>query len=195
MKNIINLLIGAVAAGIVLPASAQISLSLSPTSSTVALNGTATYSITISGLKGSYDYNGPALGGFTIELDYDSTIASAQAVSFGTSLNLSGTDFQYSDLSTPGQIYFTETSFDLAAALETSQTSSFTLGTITLQGVSLGTTTVSFDAVFTSLSDENAHTLDLISTTGASLTVVPEPGAGALAALAMGLLGLRRKLA
>lgn len=116
-------------------------------------------------------------------------------MTFGSKLDLSGGDFQISDLSTPGQIYLTETSYDSAAALEAAQTSSFTLATFTLEGLSAGTTSVTFDSTLApSLSDENANTLDLISATGGSLTVVPEPSSYAMAVLAMGLCGVRRLL-
>jgi len=197
MKNIVKLLIGCVAAaGIVLPASAQIALSLSPSSQNVGPNGLASYNLNISGLKASADYNGPALGSFTVQLDYNSAVASAQSVAFGSKLNLSGGDLQFADLSAAGQIYLTETSFDSAAALEQAQTGSFTLGTITLQGNALGTTALTFDLPQTSLSDENGNTLDLISANSGSLTVtpVPEPSLGGLAALAVAVWGLRRKL-
>ena len=109
MKKIVKLLLGCVAAaGIIFPASAQITLSLSPGSQTNVVNGLDSYNLIVSGLNGSADYNGPALGGFIVQLNFDSAITSAQSVVFGSKLNLSGGDYQYSDLSTPGQIYLSE---------------------------------------------------------------------------------------
>jgi len=203
MKVFAKLLLGcAVAVAIALPASAQISLSLSPTGYTVGVGGTETYNLSISGLFGSADYHGPALGAFALQLDYNPAIAAATSVTFGNSsgtdlLNLSGKAFQYSDLSTSGQIYLMESSADLASALQTAQSSSFTLATITLQGVAPGTTPLAFDATYApSLSDANASSLDLITTNGASLTVIPEPSvtASVFGAAAMGFCMLRRKL-
>jgi len=198
MKNIVKLLIGCVAAaGIASSASAQISLSLSPSSQSVGLNGVQSFDLNISGLKGSADYSGPALGGFEVTLDYDSTIASAQSVTFGSMLNLSGSDFQYSDTTTtPGVITIEEISYDSASALEAAQGKSFTLATFTLQGINLGSTAITFDLSYgnTSLSDENAHTLDLAGgAIGASLKVVPEPGTCTMALMGLGLLGLRAR--
>jgi hypothetical protein len=193
MKNIIKLIIGCVAAGIILPASAQITLSLSPSSQTNVVGGMEAYNLVVSGLKGSADYNGPALGGFDVQLDFNSTIASAQSVTFGSMLNLSGNDFQYSDLtSTPGQITLAEISYDSAAALEGAQTKSFTLATIDFQGLALGSTTLTIDPG-SSLSDENGNTLDVVSLNNGSLTVaaVPEPSTCALGSMALMLLGLR----
>ena len=196
MQNIVKLLVGCVvAAGVILPASAAITLSLSPVSQTVGLGGSATYNVNVSGLKGSADYNGPALGGFNVQVDYNPSVASVQSTSFGNMLNLSGGDYQSADLSAPGQIYLSEISFDSAASLELAQTGNFTLGTITLQGVAFGTSSLVFDTAGTSLSDENGNTLDLISTTSGSMAVVPEPAVYGLAsALLVGFCALRRKL-
>jgi len=195
MKNIVKFIIGCVAAvGIIYPASAQIALSLSPSSQTDAVGGLDTYNLIVSGLKGSADYNGPALSGFIVQLDYDSTIAAAQSVAFGSKLNLLGDDFQYSDLSSiPGQITLEEFSDASSTALEGAQSSSFTLATIEFQGLAAGTTTLTIDPS-SSLSDENGNTLDVINLNGASFTVtpVPEPGTCALAALALGIIALRR---
>jgi hypothetical protein len=199
MKNICKVIVGCAAlAGFAFPASAQITLSLSPASQTIGVGGLETYNLNISGLKGSADYNGPALGAFTVTLDYNSTIASLQSDTFGNLsgldlLNTSGSSFT-SDSSTAGVIQLTEYSLDSAATLESSQTASFTLATFTLEGVSAGTTPLTFDVSNTSLSDENGSSLDLINANGGSLTVtsVPEPGACALGALALGMFGVRR---
>jgi hypothetical protein len=155
------------------------------------------YDVNISGLKGSADYNGPALGAFILQLDFNSTIASAQSVAFGNKLNLTGSDLQYSDLSTAGQVYLSETSFDSVAALEAAQGKNFTLATVTFAGLQPGTTAMSFDLAQTSLSDENGNTLDLISTNGSTLTVtaIPEPASTAciFGVLAVGLGVVRRR--
>lgn len=72
MKSIAKFIIGCVAvAGIVSPASAQIKLYLAPSAQNVGVGGQVSYDLDISGLKGSADYNGPALGGFTVQLDFD----------------------------------------------------------------------------------------------------------------------------
>jgi len=94
-------------------------------------------------------------------------------------------------------ISISETSFDTAAALETAQTSGFTLATITMQAVSNGTTALTIDTnpLNTSLSDENGATLDLVKVNNASLTAIPEPSmtASVLGALAMGVGAVRRR--
>jgi hypothetical protein len=197
MKKIIKFLAGLALAGMVLPASAQIDLSLSPASQTVGLGGDATYNVIISGLKGSADYNGPVVGGFDIVLDYNPAIASVQSVSFTSLLNVdAGGDFPSSDLgaTTPGQLVLEDISGGSVAALEAAQGKSFTLASFTLQGINLGVTALTFDPT-TSLSDENANTLDLINATGGSLSVIPEPGLyGGLAGVAAcGVCVLRRK--
>lgn len=217
MKNIVKLIVGcAAAAGMVLPASAAISLSLSPASPTVGLGGTATYTLAISGLGLSPQYLGPALGAFNIVLDYNSAIASPVSASFGSLLNVdAGGDFQYSDLgvTTPGQIVLGDISFGSASALEAAQAAgkatgkgfpTFTLATFTLRGLAYGTSALTFDSS-SSLSDENGFTLDLSNPTtglfngnGGSITVVPETtttlaGLGAVA-LVLGVFVQSRKL-
>jgi len=194
MKNIYKLLLGCVvAAGITSPATAQISLSLSASSQTTSVGGLETYSLIISGLKGNVDLNGPALGGYQVTLDYNASIASLSADTFGTKLSNSGADYQY-DSSSLGVIQLGEISFDSAALLESSQTASFTLATFTLQGIAPGTTALSFDLANTSLSDENGGSLDLINANSGTFTVTPapEPGTCALAALGLGCVVLRR---
>jgi hypothetical protein len=186
MKHLSKITAGLVVlAGMTLPATAQLTLSLAPVSQSVASGGTVTYNIDISGLKSNPDLNGPALGAFSILLDYDSTVALAQSVAFGSYLSNSGPDSQTSDLSTAGQIYLSELSFDSASVLESSQPSSFVLGTLTLEGVNPGATALSFDLANTSLSDENGNSLTLSSASGATLTVVPEPGTYALTGLGL----------
>lgn len=195
MKNIYKLLLGCVvAAGFAFPAAAQISLSLSANSQTNSVGGFDTYSLIISGLKGNVDLNGPALGGYQVTLDYNSSIASLSADTFGTKLSNSGPDYQY-DSSSPGVIQLSEMSYDLPALLESSQTASFTLATFTLQGIAPGRTALSFDLANTSLSDENGSSLDLINANSGAFTVtaVPEPGTYALAALGLGCVVLHRR--
>jgi hypothetical protein len=125
-------------------------------------------------------------------------------VSYGTNLNFGGGDSQWTDLSLPGQIWLSNTSSDSATTLETLQPSSFTLATIKLTGLALTTTpmTLTIDAnlanpaqSISSLSDEYAHTLDLVNVTNASLAVIPEPSvtASLLGAAAMGFCMLRRR--
>lgn len=199
MKNICTLIIGCVAfAGIAFPASAQITLSLSPAAQTNVIGGLSTFNLNISGLKGSADYNGPALGAFEVTLDYDASIVSLQSDTFG---NLAGVDELNNngsaillDSSAPGEIQLTEYSTDLPSTLEIDQTTSFTLATFTLQGINAGTTPLAFDLSNTSLSDENGNSLDLINANSGSFTVtsVPEPSFYGLSALTLGLVGLLR---
>lgn len=198
MKPFTKIILGCVfAAGLACPGFGQITLSLSPLSDTLAVGSTESYNLNVSGLKGNVDYNGPALGGYSVAIDYNSLTAAAQSVTFGSMLNLSSDDFQSADLTTPGVISISETSFDTAAALETAQTSGFTLATITMQAVSNVTTALTIDTnpLNTSLSDENGATLDLVKVNNASLTAIPEPSmtASVLGALAMGVGAVRRR--
>lgn len=200
MNTLTKLFAGcALGLGMALPASADLTLSLTPANQTAGLGQWITYDLVVSGLKSSSDYNGPALGAFSITLDYNSSIAAAGNVSFGTKLSNTGPDYQLFDTSTAGQIYLSEFSYDDAQTLQNSQSSSFTLATITLQGVGVGSTTLTFDRSGTSLSDESANTLDLVTATGGNLTVVPEPSfagfGGLMAALGVAVMAWRGRFA
>ena len=199
MKNMIKLLAGIAAAGIVLPASAAITLSITPASKTVGLGGLATYNLNISGLDGSADYTGPQLGAFGVQIDYNPAIASFQSATYGTGLGAG--DYQSTDTSVAGQLYLSDAATVASLA---GQSSSFTLATFTFQGVSLGTTPLTIDwnadtaLSNTTLGDANANSLVFTANNG-SLTVAPEPGlygglAGA-AAVAVGFWMPRRKSA
>lgn len=184
MKNTMKLLAGcALGLSMALPASASLTLSLTPSSQRTSIGGTASYDVMVSGLKYSSDYNGPALGGFSLFLNFDSSIASVASVSFGSMLSLTQPDFTYSDTSVAGQLYLSEISYDSAQDLEKGQPSGFKLATIVFQGLNLGNTTITFDQA-SSLSDESGGmSLDITSATGGNLTVVPEANFGALSGL------------
>ena len=209
MKAFAKLLLGcAVVAAIAMPASAQIGLSLTPVTNTIPQGGTASYNLNISGLQSDVDYT-QALGGYFVQLDYGTSVASVQSVTFGNSLfNLDpngNPDYQSVDTTTtPGVISLVEMSNNSTPALEGAQGKSFTLATITFQGVAPGTTPVTIDANLknpilsnTTLTDEGANTLDLVNVTNASLTVIPEPSvtASVFGAVALGFCMLRRRFA
>jgi len=191
MKNMIKLLAGILAASVVLPATAAITLSISPASQTVGLGSMATYNLNISGLDNSSDYTGPQLGAFGVQLDFDPAIASFQSVTYGTGLGAG--DYQWTDTAVAGQLWLSDAA---TAASLAGQPSSFTLATFTFQGVALGTTPLTIDLAASSLGDANALSLVFGANSG-SLTVVPEPGIyGGLAGVAaFGICLLRRKTA
>jgi hypothetical protein len=195
MKSISKLLLAAVAAaGITLPAAAQLTLSLSPTSQSTTLGGMTTYNVNISGLQSRPEGNEPALGSFLLTLDYNPAIATAEAVSFGNYLSPSGpgNDTQMFDItSTPGVIQLLDESD--GTVTPANQPSSFTLATISIEGIGFGSTPVSFDLSNSSLSDEASNPLDVSKVVNASLTVVPEPGTCALAIFGLGVLGFQAR--
>lgn len=198
MKSLVKFLLGcALVAGLAVSASAQISLYFSPSSQSTSPNGTVTYGLYVKGLKNSADYSGPVLGGYNITLDFDASIVAVQSVSFGSLLSQSGPDFQVADTSTPGVLSLSEISFDSPSVLEAAQSASFALASVTFSGLAKGTSAISFDLANTSLSDENANTLDLAGGGAAgSVSVVPEPSvtAAAIGLAAIGAVVARRRL-
>ena len=100
----------------------------------VNFGGTATYNLNVSGLDGSADYNGPQLGGFGVQIDYNTAFASFVSATYGTGLGAG--DSPWTDTSVSGEVYLSDTAGSVSLV---GQPSSFTLATFTFQGVSLGT--------------------------------------------------------
>ena len=162
-----------------------ITISLTPSSQTIGVSGIAYLNLVISGLGSMAS---PSLGGFFIDLTYNSAIVSANSVAFGTGL---GSSAQFSDTRTAGQIHLDEVSFEDVATLNSTQLSSFTLATLGFTGIGLGTSSIDFDLTFSSLSDELGNSLTFGTSPG-SITVinaVPD-SASSWSLLALGLLSL-----
>ena len=152
----------------VLPASAQLSLSLQPSTSTVSLGGSTFVDIMVSGISTGM---APPIGlaAFAVELNYDAVQVLPTAVSYGTQL---GTTIDFDTLA-PTPLFVSSTSLE-AAGFFASQPDSFRLATLTFQGLSLGTSALTF-GLGTSLSDENGLSIPF-SANGGRIEVVPEPG-------------------
>lgn len=182
------LLLGALAFSMTQHADA-ISVSLAPSGQNIGVGGHAILNIVISGLTPG---SAPAIGAFDFELSYDSSLLSASSVSFGSGLDLGiNLSSQFFDLTTPGVILVSELSFESAADLIASSQGSFTLATLDLIGLSLGTSPVSFTLV--DLSDQDGMSLIDVSSMGAEVTV--SGGSTAVADASNSLCGLLTSLA
>jgi hypothetical protein len=201
MKNFSKILLsGAVALAMAHSASAKgtinsyITLSIVPETNVTldaALGNTVTYDLNIGGLFNSADYSGPCVGGFNLVVDYNPAVLSLSSDSFSSLLGDGiTTSFTTDSFSTPGQVDLFCASSLTATQLETAESPSFTLGTITFAATAQGSTALTWDAA-TSLSDENSNSLDVTGAqTGATVQAVPEPNVcGSLIIGAFGLLG------
>ena len=134
-------------------------LEFDPATQNVDVGSTADVEITISGLGPG---GPPSVGGYALGIGYDPTLLGLLGVVFGdpvlgNQLALGGLSFQSVDTSTPGGIGITEISFDSPAVLDAGQAPSFTLLTLSFQGLSPGTSPLSIDSYTFSNSDGTAE--------------------------------------
>jgi hypothetical protein len=211
MKNLTKLVLACVLTlGIVTPALAQgIVLSLVPQTNTkTTVGGSLTYDLNISGLQSSVDApNTPALAAYDIYVDFNSSVVSATSGTIGSNLivdaNGDSSSFIPPVTLSSGVVEFTDISFGDAASFS-NQAMSFTIGTLTLQGVGVGTSTVTIDWSLdsalsaSSLSDQNANNIAIDSVNASNVVVAPEPSSMMMIALiglpALAFLTIRRRM-
>jgi hypothetical protein len=167
-----------------------ITLSLQPASSTISVGGVGTVDVVISGLGNGVT---PSLGGYILEISYDPALVLPTAVTFGPHLDagIAGSSSAWMIVS-PGTLGIDEVSFEDSAALNASQPPSFTLATLTFQGLAAGVSAIGFLSVDLT-SEDPCCGLDAdianASLTVAASTTVPEAGATWLL-LGLALVGL-----
>jgi hypothetical protein len=159
---------------------ASIVLGLTPSSQSAVSGDNISLNLTISGLGNGV---APSLGDFDIDLGFDTTKLSFSSYTLGASLgdlSLSeAADFSLGGIG--GLINLSEVSLLSASALETLQSSSFTLATLLFHVDSLLTgqsTVVAFDSV-NALGDGNGSPLGVEIKRNATISNgarVPEPG-------------------
>jgi hypothetical protein len=180
-------------------ASAQV---LSIGSGTIAPGGTDTVDLNISGLG-----NGTALGAYDINVGFNPSVVNFSSAAFGDpslgdQLNLQGYGTINAINPGNGTVELFELSLDDPGTLIGSQTSSFTLATLTFDGVGVGGSPLALSV--NAIGDENGNPLTT-SLAGGSITVTsstttaaaPEIDAGStmagLTLLVGGLAVLRKR--
>jgi hypothetical protein len=179
---------GVAAAGLVMlgmsAGACAVTVSLSPSSSTIGVGGTTSVEVVVAGLG---DQVAPSIGVFDINVSFDPGVLGLDGVIFGAGLDVLGSgSLQITDDSLPGAINVYELSLDAAQDLDALQPAAFTLFTLLFQGLGAGTSplTVSLNI----LGDASGDALDA-DVSGGELTVtVSEPAAAWL--LLAGLAGL-----
>ncbi len=157
----------------VLPCYADVILSISPATQTVALGSPANFNLNVSGLG-----NGTALGTYDLNVAFDPALLSYSSTSFGSQLDVLGFGDIQSATSGNGTIEVFELSLDAPGDLLALQASSFTLATLNFSAMANGTSplTVSLNAVGNQSGNSVSATLMNGSVTiGSSSPVNPSP--------------------
>lgn len=158
-----------------------VSLSLEPPTQTIALNGTASVDLVLSGLG---DGVPPSVGTWDVTLVFDAT--RLQLVAFDVGLAL-GDDLVLDSDSGTGTIEVAVTSLLTAAELDALQGDPLVLATFSFMGIGGGIGAISIGSPL--LGDAFGAQITLDSVAGASITV---PEASWLVAAVLGVLAWRR---
>src|SRR5262245_41292611 len=125
------------------PAANAFTLTLAPSTQSVANGGTVSIDAVISGLGAGA---APSLGTYDLNLSFDASLLSFSGLTFGTGLDVLGLGpgEQDAQLTAPGLLNVFENSFDTVADLNQFQPDSFVLFTLTFQATASGTATLSW---------------------------------------------------
>lgn len=169
-----------------------IEIFVSPPSQSVQLGDTVMVDVEISGLGiGS----APSLGGFDIDVGFDTSLLSLSNVQYSNELDLGIFGSTQLDILSATGVSVLELSFEDPSDLDSSQSAAFTLFSLTFNTIGLGTSLI--DLTINDLSDPLTFLLPSNVTNGA-VTVTspgtPVPVPATMALLAIGFLGLALKL-
>ncbi len=166
--------------------SQAIVLSFDPSDQSVVLSDNASVDLRISGLGDDI------LTGLDVDVSFDDSILGFLSFTYGTGLDVFGFGTINGTTIGAGVVNVFELSFDFDEDLMLLQPNDFVLGTFVFSTLSIGTSPL--DITFALLSGQFVFDPDLgfevatelsADVQSGSITVVPEPGALALAALAL----------
>ncbi len=164
--------------------SAAVTVSVSPSTTTVNTGSQASFDINITGLP-----NGTSVGTFDVNVAFDPALLAYSAASFGNQLDILGLgDIQ---VVTPGvgTVELFELSLDTAANLNSLQAKSFRLATVTFNTVAAGNSpiTISINAIGDALGNSIGVAIQngsvSIVTATASVPALSDPALAALGLL------------
>ena len=169
-------------------ASANITLSIAPTTQSVLAGNTVDVAVNISGLGA---LTAPSLGAYDLDVTFDSSILAFNSVAFVSQLDLAimGSTTGY-DASAAGVLNGFEVSLESISNLNSLQAGSFNLFTLTFDTLALGTSGVGISNVV--LGDASAAPL-FADVVGGEVTVIPAPAAVMLGGLGLGFVSWFRR--
>jgi hypothetical protein len=160
-------------------------ISIDPSSQSSVVGSTVSATVRIADLTSG---TAPALGGFDLNLSFNSSVLSFTGLAYGSGLDVLGLgSLQFSDTATAGLLNVGEISFDEVADLNSLQGDAFALFTVTFQAIAAGTSGLNLQ--INSLADANGLALTAATADG-SVGVAPVPLPAAAWLLFSGLAGL-----
>jgi hypothetical protein len=194
MSKLINVALSLFSCSLIFPVSAKaITLDFTPRIQTTELGDIAEVDLVVSGLS---DNTSPALGSFDITVGFNESVLDFNNVSFSDKLNPSSLDFGIAEstFTPPNSLQLVEVSGELPEDLVESQPGSFTLATIALDAIGVGTSDLIISDA--DLGDEEANLLVAETLQSGAITVQPRTvntvpeSSNSLALLVFGMSGL-----
>lgn len=177
-----------------------ISIDLVPNQTHITSGGIVSIAVNISGLK---DGGAPSLGAYDLDFHFDNTLFSFNSLIWGDNnkgnqLDLAGFGSLQDSSENAGWLNLLEISFDDALNLDFAQAGEFTLFSVVLNAVGIGSGNFSLTA--NSLSDSFGNALETSNINNTHVNVgnsvtVPEPSSLLLFAGLLAMVLLRKKLA
>jgi hypothetical protein len=171
---------------------AGVTLSISPSTQSAPVGSQVSFDVNVSGLGG-----GTQLGAYDVTFNFNPALMSYVTTSFGNQLNLSGLGDIRAISPGSGTVEITEVSLDSVSTINSSQSSSFRLFTLTFNAVAGGSNsplTLSLntlgDAVGNPISATAQSASVTIVGTGPPPPPTPAPPSWFLAAIGLILLGI-----
>lgn len=167
-----------------------VSLQLVSSSSNITVGQMVDVAVVVSDLG---NQSAPSLSYYDLDINFDSSLLSFNNISFGdpvsgNQLNLSGLGTVPTSILRVNALSIAEGSGDSDTVLDTQQLGSFTIATLSFQGIGIGNSPLSLTV--TELLDSQVDSLMVDSLTGTSVNITPAATQTPESSMNVGVLGL-----